>query len=75
MIRPSDARPLGRPKKVSPYGGRLMIARSPRMRSAFPVSVSESPKLKMRAWRVWWLRWPPSSSVLLSAPAPAEKRS
>jgi hypothetical protein len=26
MIRPSDARPLGRPKKVSPYGGRLMVA-------------------------------------------------
>jgi len=29
-----------RTKKVSPYGGRLIIVRSPRMRGVFPVSVS-----------------------------------
>lgn len=48
--RPSDARPVGRRKKVSPYGGRLAGPPPVGERCrAFPVSVRESPKLKTRS--------------------------
>lgn len=48
MRRPSEQRPVERLKKVSPYGGLPMVGEStsPDIRK-FPVSLKESPKLKI----------------------------
>lgn len=50
---PSERRPVGCPKKVIPYGG-LLISRpgvdGPKRMTLLPVSVYESPKLKIELY-------------------------
>jgi hypothetical protein len=46
MILPSQNRPFGRPKKVSPYGGLATAPGDRAYRIQLPLSVTESPKLK-----------------------------
>uniref|UniRef100_A0A0E0FIM9 Uncharacterized protein n=1 Tax=Oryza nivara TaxID=4536 RepID=A0A0E0FIM9_ORYNI len=48
--RPSQLRPVGWPKKVEPYGGRVTGSKTeyqPKTTGLLPVSAKESPKLKM----------------------------
>ena len=53
---PSEMRPVGWSKKIIPYGG-LVMSRpgvvGPAMMAKLPVSVKESPKLKIEVYWVW----------------------
>jgi hypothetical protein len=56
MKSPSEMRPVGWPKKVIPYGGLVMRRPGvvgPAMMAKLPVSVKESPKLKIEVYWVW----------------------
>lgn len=48
MSLPSQKRPVGRRKKVSPYGGLVAEALGARLITRLPASVMESPKLNIR---------------------------